>query len=241
MLQRFILALGLALCTFALGFWATSLVLGQPQQTAREQLLHQREFDGWQYRALVAVDAETNQPVNPQVTVSIESRVRDRAGLSRALAQQQGWRERLFAGQSSVAATIIPATPLPPEELAVFAQQHGVKISAYTIVARAANGELISMFGAPEGAVVFPAGRLATMVEQLQRNQQTTLTILGVAAIESEVSRTTLASLDQDGRILGVDLSSAIASADLVAATQVDRGRISVVPSGLYWAALEPR
>jgi hypothetical protein len=233
MLKRIIYAIGVAMAALLVGLNTSSLILAQQQP--KEKLLHQKSFGEWEYRALQS----EGMNAKPEVTLSIESSVKGKANLTKLLVKQKGLKNKLFQSQAQIPAVIIPARPLAPHVLADFVKRHDVTVKSYNIIAKASNGEIITIFGSPEGSQVFPTQSLQTIVRGIEQNTQTTLTVQGIAAIDVQLSEKSALSLERDPLVLGLDLTSALAIEDLAQAKQIDPSTIQVIPSPLYWANLE--
>jgi hypothetical protein len=240
MLKRTLFAIIVAAITFGTGLGTAALALTRQQSTQKEYLLHEESFGGWSYRAmeedrssgLLQVDA-------PRVTMSIETTLRGREYLADLLAQQKSAGEQLFQTQSSLSGVIIPKTPVAPEQLTDFATRQGITIKAYTLIAKAANGEIVTIFGAPEGQQISPKHNFDDMVKGIETNQQTTLHFQGVVAIDAEMDKAAFDRIGQDSTILDVDLTTALALEDLARAKQIDPSRVEIMPAPLYWANVE--
>lgn len=100
-------------------------------------------------------------------------------------------------------------------------------------------GEVITIFGSPEGEEVFPEENLTTIVHGVEENQQVKLEIQGVLAMNVQIDRAGFTSLENDSAVLGVDVTPALAFEDLVGKTQIDPSTIQVIPGPFYWAVLE--
>jgi hypothetical protein len=240
MFKRTLIAAVVAIVAFGAGFGTTTYALNRQHSVPKERLLHAQSFGEWSYRALEQ-EPDSLLPLAsaPRVTLSVETAVHGRANLEALLARQKGASQRLFHAQSRLSAVVIPRTPLAPEQLAEFATRHGITIKAYTLAAKAANGEIVTIFGAPEGTQAFPKHNLDDMVKGIESNQHTTLQLQGVVAIDAEMDKAAFDHIGQDSRVLGVDLTTALALEDLARAKQVDASRIEVIPAPLYWANVE--
>jgi hypothetical protein len=232
--KRIMLAITVAIIALGVGLGTTSFVLAQ-QQAPKQTLLRKQSFGEWEYRAVQTQRLQAK----PEVTLSIESSLRGKANLTRLLAKQKSAKSRLFQTRSQLRAVVIPDQPLIPHELPAFVKKHRLTIRSYTILARAVNGELITIFGTPEGGIVFPEQHLQTMVQGIERNTQTRLQVVGIVAIDAELTKEACTSLEHDPAVLGVDLTAALALEELVRETQIDPALIEVIPSPLYWANLE--
>lgn len=240
MFKRTLLAIAVAVVAFGAGFGTTAFALNRQLSVPKERLLHAQSFGEWSYRALEEEpDSVLPSIAAPRVTLSIETTVRGRANLEALLARQKSASQRLFLAQSRLSGVVIPKTQLAPDQLADFATRHGITIKAYTLIAKAANGEIVTIFGAPEGTQVFPKHNLDDMLKGIQSNQQTTLQLQGVVAIDAEMDKAAFDHIGQDSTVLGVDLTTALAIEDLARAKQVDSSRIEVIPAPLYWANVE--
>jgi hypothetical protein len=233
MLKRIIYAIGVAMAALLVGLNTTTLILAQQQP--KEKLFHHKSFGEWEYRALQSEGTNTK----PEVILSIESSLKGKANLAKLLVKQKVLKNKLFQSQTQIPAIIIPAHPLAPHLLADFVERHDVTVKSYNIIAKASNGEIITIFGSPEGGQVFPAQSLQTIVRGIEQNTQTTLDVQGIAAIDVQLSEKSARSLERDPLVLGLDLTSALAIEDLARAKQIDPSTIQVIPSSLYWANLE--
>ncbi len=72
----------------------------------------------------------------------------------------------------------------------------------------------------------------------MEQNQQTTLTVLGVAAIDVQLTQAAFATLAHDPEVLGLDLTTALALDDLTRTLQIDPATVEVIPVPLYWENL---
>jgi hypothetical protein len=232
--KRIMLAMSVAIIALGVGLGTTSLVLAQ-QQAPKQTLLRKKSFGEWEYRVLQTQRSQAN----PEVTLSIESSLRGKANLTGLLSKQKSAKSRLFQTQSQLRAIVIPDQPLIPHELPSFVKKHGLTIISYSIIARAADGELITIFGTPEGETIFPERNLQTMVQGIERNTHSRLQIVGIVAIDAQLTREAFTSLEHDPAVLGLDLTAALALEDLMRETQIDPATIEVIPSSLYWANLE--
>lgn len=234
MFKRIIVAAGIALVALPAGLSTTSFVLAG-QQGPKETLILKKSFGAWEYRALQSDRANAA----PEIVLSIESSLKGKANLARLLNQQKAAKDRLFQVQPQISAAIIPTRPLATSSLSDFATKHGITVTSYKIIARASNGELVTIFGAPEGTTLFPEQNLQTMVQGIEHNTQTSLQILGIVAIDAQISKAAFTSMERDSEVLGVDLTTALALEDLSREKQIDPAKVQVIASPLYWASIE--
>lgn len=234
MYKRIMLALAVSIIALGVGLATTSFVLAQ-QQAPNQTLLRKKSFGEWEYRALQTQLFQAQ----PEVTLSVESSLRGKANLTKLLSKQKSEKNRLFRTQSQLRAVVIPDKPLVPNELPAFAKKHGLTTISYTIIARAANGELITIFGTPEGGVLFPEQNLQTTVQGIESNTHTTLQVMGIVAIDAQLTREAFTSLEHDSAVLGLDLTAALALDDLIQETQIDPSTVEIIPSSLYWTNVE--
>lgn len=104
------------------------------------------------------------------------------------------------------------------------------------MIAESAQGEIITLFGAPDGAEIFPDSELKSLTQGIEANQHPTLTLHGIVAINASIDAASFSTISQDVQILGIDITSAIASDDLAKAQQIDPAQIDIIPAPLYWA-----
>lgn len=240
MLKRTLLAIVVAAVAFSTGLGTTALALSRQQATLKEHVLHAQSFGEWSYRALEE-EQSLRLPFSaaPRVTLSVETTVRGRANLEAALMRQKSAGERLLQAQSRLQGVIILKTPVMPEQLSDFAARNGITVKAYTLIAKASNGETITIFGTPEGNQTFPRHNFDDMVKGIEDNQNISLQLQGVVAINAEMDKAAFDRVGRDASVLGMDLTTALALEDLVRAKHIDPSRVEVMPAPLYWANVE--
>lgn len=234
MFKRLLLTVAVAALALLFGFGSTSYILASNTRMPHDKPVLAKKFSGWEYRAFQAVYATGR--TSPRITVSVESTLHGRSELEQALREQRREAERLFQTHGQIAAVAIPDTPLAPEQLRAFASRHAAQITGYTMIAESAEGEIITLFGAPKGDEIFPDSELASLTQSIEANQHTTLTLRGIVAISASVDAAAFAAISQDAQILGIDITSAIASDDLAKAQQIDPAQIDIIPAPIYWA-----
>jgi len=232
-MKRVTLSVTLGILALVLGFATSAFSQSDPSnQGNRDKLVVKRSFDQWEYYAFQNEGG---------TYITISSPIKGKSALAKLLKAHKDGKGRLLQAVPHVPTIVIPEKPLATDALANFVKKHNIVVKSYTLVAQAANGDVITIFGAPSETELFPQQELQTTVSSVEANQNTTLQIKGVVAIEAQVNDTSFTSLDADPSVLGVDLTPALAVADFAQQyTEVDVATIRVVPGPLYWAAREP-
>lgn len=231
MVKRLIIAIGVGVAAFVVGFVTSpaaraTQVTQQSQQNQDKKLL-KRTFDKWEYEVFEA---------GPQTYIQISSFVQGKPAVKELLQQQKGEIKKLLKSAQQIPAVVLTAEPLQPAALVQFAQDYELAVQSYKLLARDSDGKLVTIFGTPLNGNIMPEDTLKAVINNAEQNQDTKLTMIGIVSIESKVSSVAFEKLAKDSRVLGVDLSPALAVQDLAQQLpNIDISAVDVVTAPLYW------
>jgi hypothetical protein len=232
MSKQLFIAIGASLVAFVLGFATTSTTWANQKTTQnanQDRKLLKRTFDRWEYEVF---------EIGSQAYIHISSSVVGKSAVKELLQQQKGEAKNLLKSDQQIPIVVLTSDPLQPADLVQFARDYGLAIQSYKLLARDSEDKLVTIFGVPINGNIMPEDMLKAVISNVEQNENTKLTVLGVVSIDSRVNSVALGRLAKDVRVLGVDLSPAIALQDLAQQLpNVDTATVEIVSAPLYWEA----
>lgn len=111
----------------------------------------------------------------------------------------------------SVDVSVMFRRPLTPEEFGELVQDTGIAVHSYVLRAVESSGQRATIFGAPDGDELVPAGMLDVVGADLaEKDTQTGMR--GIITVEASASPSQLAMLLANERVFTTDVSKAVAA-----------------------------
>lgn len=233
MYKRYFLTVIVGMVALLLGLVAGSPAVATQRNNNEkdDKPLVKKGFDRWEYEAV---------QIGPDTRIRISSSVRGKLNLKKLLSEHKKYAKDLFQSAQEVPVVILLNEAINPEGLTNFVKQYSMVVQSYTLLAQDHKGQPITFFGAPVQDQLFPADILQTMVTNLERAHETTITVKGIVGIEARVDAGTLARLNNDANVLGVDLTPALAMQDFKKQFKdTETSSIMITPAPFYWSATE--
>lgn len=235
MYKRYMFAMTVGVIALLLGFTARQSVNASQSPAIdrdQERPLATRGFERWKYDAT---------QLGPETYIRISSQINSKAALSALLAEHRLQQTRLFqsvrqGSLQQIPVTILMQKPIKIESFVDLVKKNDIQVQSYTLIAQDGSGELITFFGAPVDGDLFPEYILQAMVGNIEQSQNKKISVKGVVSIDAKVDVSMLTKLNSDPRILGVDITPALALQDLVQQIpEVDIARIHITSAPFYW------
>lgn len=232
MYKRYTLAVIVGAVALLLGLRTGSSVnalQSQARNEDAEKLLTTQSLAQWKYEAT---------QIGPQIYIRISSPISGKSALKSLLTKHKGQHTQLFQSRSlkEIPVSIIMEKPIHTEDFTGFIMNNGINVQSYTMIAQDNTGELITFFGAPVNGVLFPEHILQKMVVNIEQAQNKKVSVQGVVSIDAKINIYTLAKLNNDPNILGIDITPALAVQDLIHQLPgIDPASVHITSAPFYW------
>lgn len=228
-LRRVLMALT-AIIALLIGFGTRSVAnahFAPASDKEKEKHIAHQSFGEWEYDAYQLGD---------NVSLRINSDLRSKQAYKNLLTKIKGKQADAFRSIGRIPVTIVTNEPLKVEHFPALAKKHDLEVVSYTVITQDEQGELVTVFGAPDDEVLVPMSTLAAVVDATEARTGHTLQVKGIVAIEAIISSDAFPGLSTDPALFGIDLTPALALLDLKTKVKsIDTSTVRIVPSSLYW------